>query len=127
VTKRGDAEKGQDRPRTDCDLTSALAGLRADRECAVAYHTRRVVVASAGVLQQQKAGRKRMIRVAAAALLLLILLLGPLVWWAAENLLATGHLTDPISQLSLLICIFCPALLAAALVAGWARHTPGSR
>ena len=118
----GDPQKsaGPDQNR-DNELVSALAG-NADRECAVGYKTRRVVLASLGVMQEQKAGRKRIRAVALASILVVILLLGPLVWWAVEELSAGGRLGDLTSQVALLVCMLCPALVAAVLVAGWARN-----
>lgn len=104
------------------DLMSALAGGQAGRERDVAYRTRRVVQASLGVMQEQQAGRQRIRAVALAAILLVTLALGPLVWWAVENLIAEEHLGTLACQFSLWVCIFCPALVAAALVAGWWKH-----
>jgi len=104
------------------DVVSALSGHQADRECAVGYRTRRVVLASLGVIQEQKEGRKRVRAVALAAMLVVVLLLGPMMWWAAENLLAEGHMSALASEFACWVCILCPALVAAALVAGWARN-----
>ena len=104
------------------DVVSALSGHQADRECVVGYRTRRVVLASLGVIQEQKVGRKRVRAVALAAILVVVLLLGPMMWWAAENLLADGHLGALASEFACWVCILCPALVAAALVAGWARN-----
>ena len=114
---KSSADNGADR-----DLISALAGNRTDRECSVAHRTRRVVVASLGVMQEQKADRKRGRCVALAAMVLVVLGLGPLIWWITEDLVSDGLLSDLSGQFTLVVCILCPAIVAAALVAGWAHH-----
>ncbi len=106
----------------DPDLPSALAGEQADRDREVAHHTRRVVMASLGVIQDQKASRKRGRAIAVAAMLVFLLVVGPLLWWAFDNLVAEEHPADLVGEFSLWVCILCPALLAAAVVAGWLRH-----
>jgi len=117
------AAQGSDRGASpDRDLSTTLAGERAGRDREVAFSTRRVVMASLGVLNEQKAGRKRIRAVALAAILVFLLIVGPLIWWAADNLIAGEHLGDLTCQLSLWVCILCPALLAAAVVAGWLRN-----
>ncbi len=103
------------------DLLSALAGNQAGRERAVAHKTRRVVLASLGVMQDQKAGRKKGRAVALASILLVLLALGPFVWRVADDLIDGELIGDIATQFNLWVCIFCPALLAAALVAGWSR------
>jgi hypothetical protein len=108
--------------RSDRDLAISMArgGYERDRE--VAYSTRRVVMASLGVLKDQKAGRKRIRAVAlAAAFVVLLLVVGPLIWWAVDDLIAGGYLSDLPCQFGLWVCILCPALLAAA-VAGWLKN-----
>jgi hypothetical protein len=79
-------------------------------------------MASAGVMQDQRAGRQRIRAVALASILVVLLALGPLVWWALDNLFAGEHLGDLTCQFGLWVCILCPALVAAALVAGWWKH-----
>jgi hypothetical protein len=109
-------------PPADADLVAALAGGQAGRERAVAHRTRRVVLTSLGVMRDQRAGRRRSRAVALAAILLVLMAVGPLVWWAADNLIGGEHLGDLTSQFSLWVCILCPALVAAVLVAGWLRR-----
>jgi hypothetical protein len=106
------------------DLLSALAGKQAGRERAVAEKTRRVVMASAGVMQDQRADRKRSRSLALASILVMLLALGPFVWRVADDIIGGEHWTDMATQTSLWICVLCPAILAAALVAGWARNRP---
>jgi len=103
------------------DVLSALAGKQAGRERAVAENTRRVVLASAGVMRDQRADRKRSKSLALAGILLMLLALGPFVWRVADDLIGGEHLSDMATQTSLWVCMLCPALLAAALVAGWSR------
>ena len=113
------AQPGPGDPDSIHEVAAAIGSGDRDRE--VAHSTRRVVMASLGVMKDQKAGRKRIRSVALAAILVVLLVVGPLVWWAADNLIAGEHLGDLTSELSLWVCIFCPALLAAALMAGWLR------
>ncbi len=112
---------GTARPGAKGDLVSALAGTQAGRDRAVAHRTRRVVMASLGVMQDQKAGRKHSRDVALVSVLLVILALGPFFWRVADDLIGGEHIGDIATQFSLWVCILCPAVLAAALVAGWSR------
>lgn len=103
------------------DLVSALAGKQAGRERVVAENTRRVVLASAGVMKDQRANRKRSKSLALATVLLMILALGPFLWRVADDLIGGEHWSDIATQTSMWVCLLCPAVLAAALVAGWSR------
>jgi hypothetical protein len=117
LTRGSMADKDSNR-----DLLSALAGNQAGRERAVAHRTRRVVLASLGVMQDRKAVRKRSRSLALASILLVVMALGPFVWRVYDEFIGGERLSDIATQLSLWVCILCPALLAAALVAGWARN-----
>ncbi|KAA6455992.1 hypothetical protein DYQ86_26275 [Acidobacteria bacterium AB60] len=101
------------------DVAASLG--RADRDREVAQNTRRVVMASLGVIRDQKAVRKRTLSLALAAILGVLLVLGPLAWLAVDHFFSGGHLGDLTTQFSLWVCILCPAILAAALVAGKLR------
>lgn len=101
-------------------LAASLGDAGRDRD--VAKATRRVVMASLGVMKDQKAVRKRNRSVALAAMLVVLLIVGPLAWLAVDHFTAGGHLGELTTEFSLWVCILCPALLAAALVAGWLRN-----
>ena len=103
------------------DLLAALAGKQAGRDRAVAENTRRVVMASAGVMKDQRADRKRSRSLALASILLVLLALGPFVWRVADDVIGGEHWSDIATQTSLWVCILCPAIIAAVLVAGWSR------
>jgi hypothetical protein len=107
---------------TERDLLSALSGAQAGRERAVAYHARRVVNTSLGVMRDQKAGRKRSRSVALASILLVALAMGPFVWRVADDVVEGEHWADMATQVTIWVGIFFVAVLAAALVAGWARN-----
>ncbi len=108
----------------DEELLAALAGKRADRACLVAFRTRCVVSTSLGVMSEQKAGCRHTRSVALAAALVVVLLVGPLVWLAADTLLAGEHITDLPGQLGFWLCFLGAALLGSALLAGWMRRRP---
>jgi len=113
------ATQGND---SDRELLSSLTGGEAGRDRDVAQKTRRVVLASLGVMQGQKEGRKRSRALALASILLVVLALGPFVWHVADDLIGGELLGDMPTQTSLLVCVLCLALLAAALIAGWRRR-----
>jgi hypothetical protein len=110
-----------DAERANSDLLAALSGKQAGRDRAVAENTRRVVMASAGVMKDQKADRERSRSVALASILLVLLALGPFVWRVADDLIGGEHWSDMATQTSLWVCVLYPAIIAAALVAGWSR------
>jgi hypothetical protein len=56
-----------------------------------------------------------------AALLLVVVVLGPFFWRVADELIGGELIGDTATEFSLWVCILCPALVAAALVAGWMR------
>jgi hypothetical protein len=112
---------GNDRG-SERDLVSALAGRQAVLDQAVAHRTRRVVLASHGVMQDQKAGRKRSRALALASILLVVLAMGPFLWRLTDDIIGGEHWEDLATQTSLWVCILFPAVLAAALVAGWMRQ-----
>jgi hypothetical protein len=111
-------------PERDRDLLSALTGTQASHERAVAYRTRRVVAASLGVMQDQKQGTRRSRSMALVSILLVILAMGPFVWRVTDDVIGGERWSDMATQTSLWVCILLPAVLAAALVAGWLRREP---
>ena len=103
------------------DLLSALSGLEANRERAVAHRARRMVMSSLGVIKEEQHDRSRARAVAVAVSFVLVLLITPLMWEAADSFFGGEHLGEVGGQLSLWACILCPTLLGAALIAGWWR------
>ena len=94
---------------------------RADRDREVAQNTRRVVMTSLGVMKEQKADRRRNRSLALAAIVLVLLTLGPLAWLAVDHFLSGGRMGEMTTEFTLWLCVLCPAILAAALVAGRLR------
>lgn len=106
------------------ELLSALAGKQADRDSSVADRTRRVVSASLGVMQDQKAGRQRNRSLALAALVLVLFAVGPILWRLTDDLIGGEHISDMPAQVTMLVCVLGPALVAAAMLAWWPRRKP---
>ena len=106
----------------DRELVASLSGTRAARDGAVARRTRGVVLSSLGLMEEQAEGRKRSRSLALAALVLALLGMAPFIWRVVDDLIGGEFLCDLTTQLSLLICVFCPSLVAAVLVAGWLRR-----
>jgi hypothetical protein len=73
-------------------------------------------------MREQSAGRKRTRAIALASSLLALMALGPFIWRLTDDLIGGEHLCDTAAQFSLLVCVLCPALVAAVIVAGWARR-----
>ena len=120
MSHAGSIPEGQPgKPDTSADLLSALSGLEANRERAVAHRTRRVVLGSLGLLNEEKQDRSRARGVAIAIAIVAVLVITPLIWEAVDIFIAGEHPGDPVGQLILWACLACPSLLAAVLVAGW--------
>ena len=116
-------ESKPDKTDPSPDLLSALSGLEANRERAVAHRTRRVVLGSLGVLKEEKRDRSRARGVAIAIAIVAVLVITPLIWEAVDIFIAGEHPGDPVGQLILWACLACPSLLAAVLVAGWWKRS----
>lgn len=104
------------------EVLAALAGTAADAQRNVADKTRRVVLASLGVMQEQKAGRNRSRAVALAAVLVILLVVGPALSWLVDLLADEDRIPRLTAEVGIWGFFLCTALLAAVLVAGWARQ-----
>jgi len=122
VKSGGTSGKSGSGPENDRDLLSALTGTQASHDRAVAYRTRRVVAASLGVMKDQKEGGRRSRSMALVSILLVILAMGPFLWRVTDDVIGGERWSDIATQSSLWVCFLLPAVLAAALVAGWLRR-----
>ena len=103
------------------DLLSALAGNQADRECAVAYRTRRVVKRLAG-RDAGTEGRAQARPRRGAGGRFSFLVLGPLVWRAGRHPDRRGAPDRDDGPAERVIFFLSAALLASAVLAGWLRR-----
>ena len=92
-----------------------------ERTCAVAQRTKQVIFASQGVLVDRKLCRRRTRALAIFAAAFVVLAITPLAWWTFDTVIAGEHPGEYTSQIALWFATLCPALIAAALVAGWLR------
>ncbi len=114
--------RGPEPRATNPELISALAGLDANHSRHSALRTRRVVTGSAANLQSQRQSSGRSRNLAIAGVVVVLLLITPLIWYSVDSLVGDQHLTDTVSQLSLLGLLVGSALIAAMLVAGRWRN-----
>jgi len=121
LSTRGGAPGGEG-SQISSDILTALSGLDANHDRAVARRTRRVVQSSMGVLRERDQSKARARALALGVTFVVILLITPHIWEATESFTAGEHLGDPGSQLSLWACVLCPVLLASALIVGWWRR-----
>ena len=107
---------------TYADQSGAETLIRdSERTCAVAQRTKQVVFASQGVLSDRKLCRQRTRALAIFAAAFVVLAVTPLLWWSFDTVIAGEHPGEFTSQIALWFATLCPALIAAALVAGWLR------
>ena len=103
------------------EALSSLCGQDADRASALTQRTRQVVLASQGVLKDQQSCRRRIRALALTSVVFILLSVTPLVWWTVDTVIADEHFNEVTGQIALWSCSLCPALIAAALIAGWMR------
>lgn len=104
-----------DGDRVRQDLLGALAGKDAQGSRRVADRTRRSVRVAVVARREEKAGKRRSFAVAIAFCLGILTLLAPAMWSSLDDLGLGEHFGDLPMQLTLLLIVLLPAVIAALL------------
>jgi hypothetical protein len=103
------------------DVVHAIVGLNSEANLALVHRTRRVIRDTAIGLAEERSRRRRNIGFAVLAFLVLALVLAPAIWNGVEDLLGGEHFADLPTQITFLLLMLFPTMLAA-LIAGWKGH-----
>jgi hypothetical protein len=95
-----------------------LANLNSDTSVARVQRTRRILRAAALEIADRRRSQRRALGFALLAFLIMLVLLGPAIWNSVEDLVTGEHLADLAAQVTILLVILFPAMLAA-LIASW--------
>jgi hypothetical protein len=96
----------------------ALVNLNSDACAARVQRTRRAMRAAALEMRERRIRQRRTLGFAILALLVMLLLLGPTLWNGIDALVMGEHFADLSAQVTMLLLILFPAMLAA-LIASW--------
>lgn len=100
------------------DVVEALVNLNSDTSIARVQRTRRVMRAAALEMVERRLRQRRALGLALLAFLTMLLVLGPAIWDSVEDLVMGEHFADLTPQVTMLLVILFPAVLAA-LIASW--------